>query len=152
MKIKFLFSMFAALLAATLFTGCAFSNNREPTALASVTINNKSVPAIANAMATVFNNHGFTGGKTGPTQYTYNHAGSRANNFAYGSYEFDETVTVQVVVNILPLNATSTQVACQAWLIEDAGDPVFSDSHQVRLIRRWPYEELLKDIKSQLGE
>jgi hypothetical protein len=64
----------------------------------------------------------------------------------------DESVTVRVVVNILPVNDTSTLVACKAWLVEDAGDPVLQDSHKVRELVKGPYEELLKDIKSQLGE
>jgi hypothetical protein len=153
MKIKLIFLTLAATLAAVLFTGCqTFNDNLEPNALASVTVTNKPVSAIVQATATVFANHGFTGGQTGSNQYTYHRLGSRINNLAYENYEFNEPVTVQIVVNILPLNANSTEIACKAWLIEDAGDPVFSDSHQVRLLRRWPYEQLLKDIKSQLGE
>jgi hypothetical protein len=40
---------------------------------------------------------------------------------------------------------------CNAALAEDEGDPVFHDSHSVRMLRKWPYEPLLKDKQAQLG-
>jgi hypothetical protein len=43
-------------------------------------------------------------------------------------------------------------LSCDAALVEDQGDPVFQDSHPVRMLRKWPYEPLLKDIQAQLGE
>ena len=153
MKTKLILLALAGVLAAFLFTGCqTFSDNPAPNALASVIVTNQPMSAIAQATATVFANHAFSGGQTGPNQFTYHRLGSRANNLAYGSYEFNEAVTVRIVVKIQPMNATSTMVSCRAWLVEDAGDPVFSDSHQVRELRKWPYEQLLKDIKTQLGE
>jgi len=140
-------------LSAVLFSGCqTFSDNPAPGALTSVTITNQPIPAIAQATATVFANHGFTGGQTGPNQFTFQRPGSRADNLAYASYAMNEMVTVRVVVNILPVSNTSTVVACKAWLVEAAGDPVLEDSHPVRPLGKGPYEDLLKDIKSQLGE
>jgi hypothetical protein len=153
MKIKFTFLALVGVLTVTVLTGCqTFSDNPAPDSLSSVTITNKSMSDISQATMAVFASHGFSGGQSGPNQFTYHRLGSRSNNLAYGSYMFDEVVTVRIVVSILPINATSTMVACNAWLVEDAGDPVFSDSHQVRQLRKWPYEQLLKDIKSQLGE
>lgn len=153
MNIKLIFLALAAALTALLFTGCTtFNDNPAPNALASVVITNQPVSAIMQATATVFANHAFTGGQSGPHQFTYQRLGSRVDNIEYASYVFNESVTIQIVVKIQRMNATSTMVSCRAWLVEDAGDPVFADSHQVRELRKWPYEQLLKDIKAQLGE
>lgn len=38
-----------------------------------------------------------------------------------------------------------------AALAADEGDPVFQDSHSVRMLRKWPYEQWLKDKQAQLG-
>ena len=155
MKTKLILLALAGVLAAFLFTGCqTFSDNPAPNALASVIVTNQPMSAIAQATATVFANHAFSGGQTGSPETSSPITASVHAPLvsAHGSYEFDEAVTVQIVVKVQPMNATSTMVSCRAWLVEDAGDPVFSDSHQVRELRKWPYEQLLKDIKSQLGE
>jgi hypothetical protein len=71
---------------------------------------------------------------------------------AYNNYTFDEIVTIRLVVVINKIDAGSTLVGCDAWLIEGADDPVFGDSHQVRHLRKWPYQQLLRDIQTQLGQ
>ena len=74
------------------------------------------------------------------------------NNLTYGSYMFDEIVTIRIVVTLRQIDPSSVVVACNAWMVEDANDPVFADSHPVRQLRKWPYEQLMKDIRTQLGE
>jgi len=134
-------------------TGCQ-SFNSPPTAgsLTSVTIKGKTVPQIAAATQAVFDNHYFHGGVTAPGQLTFERPGSRMNDLAYGGGMFHETVTIRVVVRVAKLDSQSTLLSCNAWLVEDADDPVFEDNHKVRMLRKWPYEDLLKDIQKQLGE
>jgi hypothetical protein len=138
-------------LSIVLATGCQSFNSPPSNNLASVTITNHSMPQIASAIQTVFETHYFTGGQTGPNTFTYQRPGSRMNNLAYGSYFFDEKVTVRVVVNVQPVYGGRFLLSCNASLIEDEGDPVFQDTHHVRMLRKWPYEQLLNDIKAQLG-
>ncbi len=133
-------------------TGCQSFNGPPPGNLASVTITNQSMAAVANATAAVFAVHGFEGGQTGPGQFIYNRLGSRINNLAYGSYMFEEVVTVKVQVTLRQTSPNSILIGCKAWLVEGGDDPVFEDSHKVRPIRKWPYDQLLKDIQTQLGE
>jgi hypothetical protein len=135
-----------------LFAGCQTFNSPPANGLASVTITNRTMPQIASAIQEVFATHYFQGGQTGPHEFTYERAGSRMNNLAYGSYMFNEKVTVRVKVNVQPAYGGQFLLSCNAALVEDAGDPIFQDSHQVRLLRKWPYEELLRDIRTQLGE
>ena len=155
MNIAFKRDLLAAGLAGVLglcVTGCQSFSNVPSGKLASVTITNQSMANIATAIATVFTSHGFSGGPTGANQFTYTCPGSRTDNLAYGSYMFDEMVTIKVVVTTKQLASNSIYVGCNAWLIEGANDAVFQDAHQVRQLRKWPYEQLLKDIQAQLGQ
>jgi hypothetical protein len=144
----------AALLGALglIATGCQSFSNAPSGNLVSVTITNQSMASVANATAAVFATHGFTGGQTGANQFTFTCLGSRSDNLAYGSYMFNEVVTVKVVVMTRQLTPNSIFLGCNAWLIEADNDPVFQDDHKVRMLRKWPYEQLLKDIQIQLGQ
>jgi hypothetical protein len=133
-------------------TGCQTFNGPPPGNLASVTVTNKSMADVANATAAVFANHGFSGGQTGPGRFTYTRLGTREDNLAYGSYMFEEVVTVKVEVTARQLSPDSIRLGCNAWLVEADNDQVFEDDHKVRMLRKWPYEQLLKDIQTQLGE
>ena len=134
-------------------TGCqSFKAGPPPGALASVTITNRSVADVTQAARAVFAVHGFEEVASGPGQFTFERAGTRMNNLAYGSEMFNEVVTIRVIVTVTPLNLADTAVSCAAWLVEAADDPVFQDDHKVRKLRKWPYEQLLNDIKGQLGE
>jgi hypothetical protein len=133
-------------------SGCQSFNGPPPGNLTSVTITNHPLADVQSAVAGVFATHGFTGGQTGPNEFTYTRLGSRMNDIAYGSSLFQETVTVKVVVTTEPQLPDSIVVGCNAWLVEAEDDPMFADSHKVRSLRKWPYEQLLEDIKAQLGE
>jgi hypothetical protein len=135
-----------------LVTGCQSFKHPPTNNLSSVTITNRPLPQVASAINTVFAQHYFQGGESGPGEFTYERPGNRMNNLAYGSYFFDEKVTVRVVVTVSPAYGDRLLLSCNASLVEDAEDPVFEDDHPVRLLRKWPYEELLREIRKQLGE
>jgi hypothetical protein len=132
--------------------GCQSFSNVPSGNLASITITNQPMTNVVQAAAAVFATHGFSGGQTGPGQFTYTRLGSRTDNLAYGNSMFDELVTIKVVVVTRQLAPNSILVGCNAWLVEADNDPVFEDDHKVRQLRKWPYEQLLKDIQTQLGE
>ena len=144
----------AAALASVLVlcAGCQSFSNVPAGNLASVTITNQPMAKVVQATTAVFTAHGFNGGQTGANQYTFTCPGSRTDNLAYGSFMFNETVTVKVVVLTKQLTPRSIYVGCNAWLIEGENDPVFQDDHKVRMLRKWPYEQLLKDIQTQIGQ
>jgi hypothetical protein len=148
MKVKLI--LLAGVLVVSLFTGC--QTGTKTGTLASVTITNQPMPAITQAVDAVFVSHGYSGGRIGPGQFAYHRTGTRSDNVAYNNYTFDEIVTIRVVVLINKIDAGSPLVDCDAWLIEGADDPVFGDSHQVRHLRKWPYQQLLRDIQTQLGQ
>jgi hypothetical protein len=133
-------------------TGCQSFNGLPPGNLAAIIITNQPMTNVVQATTAVFAAHGFSGGQTGAGQFTYTRLGSRTDNLAYGSFMFDELVTIKVVVVTRQLTPNSILVGCNAWLVEAENDPVFQDNHKVRMLRKWPYEQLLNDIKTQLGE
>jgi hypothetical protein len=133
-------------------TGCQSLNSSSDDNLCSVTITNKSTADVTSAIRSVFTNHGFTGGQTGPDQFTYERPGSEADNLAYGNYFFGEKVTVRVVVTLTQTDASMIQVACNAALVEAEGDMTAQDTYKVHQLGKRPYEDLLKDIQTQLGE
>jgi hypothetical protein len=137
-------------LAVGLFTGC--QTDTKTGTLASVVITNQPMSAITQAVDAVFVSHGYSGGRIGPGQFAYHRTGTRSDNVAYNNYTFDEIVTIRVVVVINKIDAGSTLVGCDAWLVEGADDPVFGDNPQIRKLRKWPYQQLLRDIQTQLGQ
>jgi hypothetical protein len=133
-------------------TGCQSFDEPATSNLASVTITNRPMADVQAAVTNVFVARQFTGGQSGTNQFTYRRPGSRADNIAYGSYMFDRSVTVKVVVTTQQQAAGEIVVGCNAWLVESENDPVFQENHPVRRFGRGPYEQLLKDIKTQVGE
>jgi hypothetical protein len=133
-------------------TGCQSLNNSSPATMASVTITNQSMASVGQAIAGVFASKGYEGGQTSSGQFNYNRLGSRINNLAYGTYMFEETITVKVQVNVSQTSPNTILIGCQAWLVEGYDNTVFGDGPMIRPLRKWPYAQLLQDIQRQLGE
>jgi hypothetical protein len=133
-------------------SGCQSFSSSPASSLASVVITNVPMADVQTAVTNVFTTRQFIGGQSGTNQFTYKHPGSGMDNFAYGSYMFDHPVTIKVVVTTRQEATNEIVVGCNAWLVEADNDPVFEESHPVRSLRRGPYEELLKEIKTQVGE
>jgi hypothetical protein len=129
--------------------GCQSFKPPAASSLASISVTGRSLTDIWQATTNVFADHGFTTASTAPYRYVFEHPGSRMNNLAYASYTLNEMVTVRVEIDLQPRD-TTTVISCNAWLVEDANDPPFEDEHRVRKLRKWPYEQLLKDIREQL--
>jgi hypothetical protein len=130
-------------------TGCQSFKGSAPGFLASITITNHSMTEITNAMATVFVVNGFNGGKTGTNEFTYRRPGSTADQIAYGSYMFQETVSVKMEVTLQPITTNWIRLGCNAWRVKSESDMTFSESYKV--MGKGPYEEMLKDIQTRLG-
>jgi hypothetical protein len=146
------FCVALALLGVGMGCGCQSFKNPPDNSLASVTITNRSTSEISGAIQKVFESHYFQGGPIGPDHFVYERPGSRMNDLAYGSYLFKEKVTVRVTLDMRPIYGNQVLLSCNAALIEDADDPVFKDTHHIRSLQKWPYQDLLKDIKQQLGQ
>ncbi len=87
-----------------------------------------------------------------PGQYSYHRTGTRSDNVAYNNSPFDAIVTIHVVVVINQIDARSTLVGCDAWLIEGMDDSAFGGSREIREVRPGPYQQLLRDVQTQLGQ
>ncbi len=144
--------LLAAPVLLALAAGCQSFKNPPDNNLASVIITNRTMPQITAAVQSVFESHYFQGGPASKNQFVYTRPGSRMDNFAYANFFFNEKVTIRVTVNVQPVYGGRFLLSCNAALIEDPSDPVFKDTHHIRVLQKWPYDQLLKDIKTQLGE
>jgi len=120
--------------------------------LAAVTITNRPMADVKTAVTNVFVARMFQGGQSGTNQFTFRRPASSMDNLAYGSYMFEQTVTVKVVVTTRQQTPDVIIVGCNAWLVKAENEPVFQEDHPVRSLGKGPYEELLKEIKKQVGE
>ena len=148
MKIKLL--ALAGALAMALFTGC--QTGTKTGTLASVIITNQPMSAITQAVDAVFVSHGYSGGRIGPGQYAYHRIATRSDNVTASAGSFDSIVTIRVIVVINPIDAGSTLVGCDAWLVKGAIDSAFGGGSEIRDVRSGPYQQMLRDIQTQLGQ
>jgi hypothetical protein len=132
--------------------GCQMFNPTEPGYLTSITLTNKPMTDVTHAVAAVFGAHGFTGGPTGAGEFTYRRPGSTADQIAYGSLMFDEKVSVKVQLTVQPTATNTIHLGCNAWLVKAEDNPTFAESYRVKSRGKLPYEQLLKDIQTRLGQ
>jgi hypothetical protein len=132
-------------------TGCQ-SFKSSPGDLTSVTITNRPMTDVQAAVTKVFTQHAFANVLSQENQFTFSRVGTSADQIAYGSLTFHRPITVRVVVNTRQQTPDSIEVGCNAWIIEAENDPVFQEVHPVRYFGRGPYEDLLKEVQTELGQ
>jgi len=144
---------FTTLLAAItlLSTGCQTFDDATPGNLASVQIVSQPMSAVKTAVTNVFTAHAFIGGSTGTNVFSYSRPGTSMDKLAYGSYMFDRPITVKVVVTTQQQNPEIIVLGCKAWIVEAENDPMFQEMHPVHSFSKGPYEDLLKEVRSQTG-
>jgi hypothetical protein len=100
----------------------------------------------------VFLAHGFKNGLSVGDDLEFTRDGSGMDKLIYGSYVFTDKVTVKVMVTTRSQPDNSVVVTCSAWMLAREDDPVFEGESQMRPLRKGPYQQLLDEIKKQLGE
>lgn len=132
-------------LVALVGAGCQTSPFATSTAsaVASITVANRPLPAVALATDTVFLRHGFSGGRTGKDEFTYSHAGSRTIQLANGGLR--ERINERLVVTLKPYGDTVT-VTCSAHWVDGPGEAGLTK----RSLAGQPYQDLLNDIETRL--
>lgn len=130
-------------------TGCkTFKDTSSNTnILPSVTINNRTMDAIAATTITVFQNHGFKGGRTGPVEFVFEQAGSRKDQLLYGEW-LGNDVSWRAVVT-MEAQGNAVRLVCNASIVKDSGDSFFEESRQVKSQKR-AFQKLLDEIEKQL--
>ena len=133
-------------------TGCRTVKGAPPGSLAAVTITNRSMTDVELAIVTVFFSNGYTGGASAAETYTFTKSGGEREKLAYGSSMFDHPLLVKVEVTTVQPDTNTVIVACKAWVIEAQNEMVFEETHPVHWLGRVPYEDLLKAVKTRLGQ
>lgn len=133
-------------------TGCQSFSTSPAGNLTSVTITNRPMADVQAAVAKVFAAHMYYNALSRENEFTFTRAGTSADQMAYGSVTFHRPITVRVVVTTQPQGADTIIVGCNAWVIELENDPTFQEIHPIRSSSKQPYEDLLQEVKAQLGE
>jgi hypothetical protein len=138
------------LAAAFAAAGCKSVSNPTPANLALLTYTNRTMADVQAAVSAGFAEHGFSGGQDGPNHFTFSRPGTRLNQLGTDSNPFPEPVSVKVEVTTTQM-ANNIFVGFNAWLLETADTPMFMEPYKSRQLRKWPFDQLLKDIQSKLG-
>jgi hypothetical protein len=134
-------------------TGCqSFSQGPADDSTASIKVFNRTPDQILTVTRRVFLAHGFYETAAAGNQITFERPGTTADKMAYGSYMFDQTVNLRVVVTINPIDNAYTLVGCKAWQVQRGAGGVIDETHEVRGFRKRPYKELMDKISEQLLE
>ena len=134
-------------------TGCqSFPQGPADDSTASVKVFNRTTDQILTVTRKVFLAHGFYQTSAVGNQITFERPGTTADKMAYGSYMFDQTVNLRVIVTVKPIDSTNTLVGCKAWQVQSGAGGVIDDTHEVLGLRKRPYEDLMDKIKEQLLE
>lgn len=105
---------------------------------------------IRRATVEVFERHHYI--KTGDTvspDFTFEKPGTTMNTFVYGGWI--GTVWVRVKVYIDPQGGPVFLLRCDPFMVGDHGDPFMEEEHRLTKMKRGPYQELLQEVKMELG-
>ena len=133
-------------------SGCETFNGPAENDLATVTITNRPLASVQTAVTKVFLAHGFIAGPAEADTLEFTRKGGHWDKLLYGSFVFEDKVTLKVTVTTQLQPDGAIVLSCQPWVVESQIDPVFVDDQQVRPLSKGPYEKLLKEIQKQLGE
>jgi hypothetical protein len=148
----FMVVVFASLLALAV-AGCASAGKPASASFASVIIKGHSPQEIAVVTARVFHEDGYSGGGGAGGQMVFLKEGSRLKNLAYEGVvgtHYGQQAMMKVTAEILPLDADSHRLQCQAYIIKDAGDAFFREEQRMSNLRSGHYRALLKKVAEQL--
>lgn len=152
MKIQFIFKLTGIALLLGIFaagTGCQTQDGAVAGPLASVMITNQTLASVQSAVADVFAENGFLGGQSGANEFTYTRIGA---NPAGVANSVNDTARVKAVVTTSQAANGNITVACNAWLLDSGLSPAFQNRRQTQAIRKWPYQQMLNEVKSDLGQ
>jgi hypothetical protein len=133
-------------------SGCQTYSGPPEKNIANVTIFNRMPDEVQKAVTKVFISHSFKSGLAAGGDLEFTRNGSGLDKLIYGSYVFTDTVTVKAMVMTRLQPDNSVVVTCSAWMFAREDDPVFEGELQMRPLRKGPYQQLLNEVKKQLGE
>lgn len=152
MKIQFIVKLTGIALLFGIFaagTGCQTQEGAVAGPLASVVIANQTLTGVQSAVADVFAENGFLGGQSGANEFTYTRIGA---NPAGVANSVNDTARVKAVVTTSQAVNGDITVACNAWLLDAGTSLSFQSRRQTQAIRKWPYQQMLNEVKSDLGQ
>ena len=146
-----LFSLLMAFLALAA-AGCRLTQPGSAS-FASVVIANRTAAEIQEATGQVFREDGWAAFLGGSGEMIFQKEGSRLNNISQNgvvdTYYGGQTM-FRVRAELVALGSGSFRLQCQAYMVRNAGDSFFEDSHPLANVRRMPYQHLLNKVAKRL--
>jgi hypothetical protein len=135
-------------------SGCRSLSGPASASFASVTIANHTAEEIASMTAMVFQEDGYTGGRTADGQIVFEKEASKATSLAregmVSSYYGGTTIN-RMRMTIVPLSGGSFRLQGQAYMVTGGTDKFFQDEVPLSNLRSGPYKVLLQKVKSKLN-
>jgi len=138
------------LLALLLWCGCSSLHQPASASFASVIIPNKSPEEIRRATQLVFTAAGYETSVSARGDLVFEKEGTRGNQIAHGGWLQDNPIKERVRAEVVPLLDGTQRLQCKAYMVEDAGDPVFEKEKRLANFRSGPYQDLLDKVAAQL--
>ena len=130
--------------------GCHSPHATSSSRLASILINDRPLPQIEAVTQAVFREKGYQVSRRQPGQFVFEKAGTSMNTFVYGDWS-DQKVWVRVKLYLTKLgNTQQVLLDCDAYMVNEHGDPRFEEEHKLTRMRRGRYQELLETIGQRL--
>lgn len=130
-------------------SGCQTQDGAAGRPMASVVITNQTLVNVQRAVAEIFAENGFLGGQSSANEFTFTRIGA---NPAGVANSLNDTARVKAVVTTSQAANGDITLACNAWLLDAATSLTFQSRRPTQAIRKWPYQQLLNEVKSDLAQ
>jgi len=132
-----------------LLTGCQ-SPAGGGNGFAAVKISGHTPKEILTATVAVFRADGYRDIAPSPDAMVFEKQGTGMNQAAYGGWTDAKPVTVRVRAGVETLPAGGHRLWCQAYMVGDAGNPLFEEEHKLTSMRAGSYQKLLDEVAERL--
>ncbi len=131
---------------------CGCHSLTQPTgaSFASVVIASQSTDEIRRAAKAVFTAAGYETFVSARGDLVFEKEGTRGNQIAHGGWLQDKPIKERVRTEIVSLLDGTQRLQCKAYMVEDAGDPLFEKEKRLANLRSGPYQELLDKVAERL--
>ena len=97
----------------------------------------------------VFRNHGYETVQSGATNLVFEKKASTWNNFTYGNWGDEASLTIRVKTNIVPVGEQAFMLECQAFIVRDRGRSTEEET-KLSNMKRHSYQEILDEVAKRL--
>ncbi len=138
------------LMALALLGGCQSTAQPGSGSHASVRISGATEENIRQAVASVFQNNGYTLVSGSREGMVFERPASSWDSVKWGGWGQGSTVVMRVKIKLETVMASAYVVSCNVFYVTDRGNRVFEDEHHLMFLHGRPYQKLLDEASRQI--